>query len=70
MHELSALWRDDNGTSTLEMAIMLALVAVVGICAWQTYGDAIAGSSALSTQTAFGADAAGSVPPPIVPTTD
>jgi len=38
---LKSLWHDEDGLTTVEYALLLALVAVVAIAAWQTLGAAV-----------------------------
>ena len=35
---LKALWKDEEGLTTVEYALLLVLVAIVAIGAWQTLG--------------------------------
>jgi len=43
MHEL---WKDESGLTTVEYALLLALVVVAGITAWQGLGGTVRGSVA------------------------
>ncbi len=70
MGGLRALWHDDEGSSTAEMAMLLAVVAVVGIWAWQTYGSTVADSSAHATRAIFGTDATDPIRPVTVQTSN
>ena len=38
---LRKLWRDEEGLSTVEYALLLVLVVIVGITAWQTLGTKV-----------------------------
>lgn len=35
------LWQDEEGLTTVEYALLLALVVVAGILAWQGLGDTV-----------------------------
>jgi Flp pilus assembly pilin Flp len=35
------LWRDEEGLTTVEYALLLALVVVAGIAAWQGLGNTV-----------------------------
>ena len=35
------LWRDEEGLSTVEYALLLVLIVIVGITAWQTLGTSV-----------------------------
>jgi len=35
------LWKDEEGLTTVEYALLLALVVVAGILAWQGLGDTV-----------------------------
>ena len=48
---LRILVRDEQGVTTLEYAVVLALVAVAGILVWQTFGDTVNESGLDSTQS-------------------
>lgn len=39
----SSLWRDRRGLTTVEYIIVLGLIAVVGIAAWQQFGETLTG---------------------------
>jgi len=41
---LRALWADESGTTTLEYVLLLALIALSGLVAWQRLGMTAAGS--------------------------
>jgi Flp pilus assembly pilin Flp len=32
------LWRDEEGLSTVEYALLVALIVIVGVAAWQALG--------------------------------
>ena len=38
------LWKDEEGLTTVEYALLLALVVVAGITAWQGLGRTVRGS--------------------------
>jgi len=46
---LQNLWVDEGGFTTLEYAILLMLVALAGLMAWQSMGKIVADSVAQST---------------------
>lgn len=35
------LWKDEDGLTTVEYALLLALVVVAGITAWSTLGETV-----------------------------
>ncbi len=37
------LWMDEEGLSTVEYALLLVLIAIAGITAWQTLGSKVSG---------------------------
>ena len=37
------LWRDQRGLTTVEYIIVLGLIAIVGIAAWQQFGETLTG---------------------------
>jgi Flp pilus assembly pilin Flp len=38
-----SLWSDKRGLTTVEYIIVLGLIAVVGIAAWQQFGETLTG---------------------------
>ena len=38
---LKSLWRDEEGLTTVEYALLLALVAIAAITAWTTLGSRV-----------------------------
>ncbi len=38
---MKKLWTDEEGLTTVEYALLLALVVVAGITAWSTLGDTV-----------------------------
>ena len=48
---LKTLMRDEEGITTLEYALVLALIAVASILAWQTFGKTINDSGIRSTES-------------------
>lgn len=36
---IKKLWRDEEGLSTAEYALLLALIVIIGVTAWQALGD-------------------------------
>ena len=43
MDTLRKLWKDEEGLSTVEYALLLVLIVIVGITAWQTLGASVNG---------------------------
>lgn len=43
------LWRDQEGTSKIEYALLLAVIVVVGVAAWARLGDAVGNTARAST---------------------
>ncbi len=37
------LWKDQRGLTTVEYIIVLGLIAIVGIAAWQQFGETLTG---------------------------
>jgi len=54
---LRALARDQRGLTTVEYVIVLALIAVVAVSTWQTFGDAVKGYL-INSSDAIGAEMA------------
>ncbi|HCA46532.1 MAG TPA: Flp family type IVb pilin [Armatimonadetes bacterium] len=52
------LWRDESGVTTVEYALLLALVALVALVSWQNLGRGVNNSASAS------AAAVGSIPAP------
>jgi len=48
-----SLWRDEAGVSTVEYALLLALVTIAGIGAWKTLGNAVK-NTLTQVSTGFG----------------
>ena len=46
---ISRLWKDEEGLTTVEYALLLALVAIAAITAWTTLGSRV--SSTVSSAT-------------------
>ena len=38
---IKRLWEDEDGLTTIEYALLLVLIVIVGITAWQTFGGPI-----------------------------
>ena len=45
------LWKDEEGLTTVEYALLLALVVVAGITAWNTLGDTVGNAVTDSAST-------------------
>jgi len=45
------LWKDEEGLTTVEYALLLALVVVAGIAAWQGLGSTVQNTVTDSTST-------------------
>lgn len=43
------LWADEDGLTSVEYALLLMLMVASGLVAWQSMGDAVAGSAEDST---------------------
>jgi Flp pilus assembly pilin Flp len=41
--ESTDLWKDRRGLTTVEYIIVLGLIAIVGIAAWQQFGETLTG---------------------------
>lgn len=41
--ENTDLWKDQRGLTTVEYIIVLGLIAIVGIAAWQQFGETLTG---------------------------
>ena len=41
--ESTDLWKDQRGLTTVEYIIVLGLIAIVGIAAWQQFGETLTG---------------------------
>ncbi len=54
MSVLRASWLDESGTTSAEMAILVAFMAVIGICAWNYLGGMVGERVGQSTQAMFG----------------
>jgi len=48
---LKSVWKDEDGLTTVEYALLLALVAVVAIAAWQTLGAAVKSKATTAAST-------------------
>jgi Flp pilus assembly pilin Flp len=44
IRQLRSLWEDEAGVTTVEYALILALVSIVAISAWQSLGERIEGT--------------------------
>jgi pilus assembly protein Flp/PilA len=49
------LWKDEEGLTTVEYALLLALVVVAGIAAWQGLGNTVENTVDSSANTIAGA---------------
>jgi len=49
------LWKDEEGLTTVEYALLLALVVVAGIAAWQGLGTTVQSTVTDSSSTLAGA---------------
>jgi Flp pilus assembly pilin Flp len=38
---IKKLWHDEEGLSTVEYALLLVLIVIVGVTAWQTLGHTV-----------------------------
>ncbi len=48
---LRMLVRDERGLTTLEYALVLALIAAAGVLTWQTFGETVNDSGVSSTES-------------------
>lgn len=39
---IKKLWQDEEGLSTVEYALLLVLIVIVGVTAWQSLGHTVA----------------------------
>lgn len=46
---MKAFWSDEEGLTTVEYALLLALVVVAGIAAWQGLGNTVKNTVTTST---------------------
>lgn len=45
------LWKDEEGLTTVEYALLLALVAIAAITAWSTLGTRVSGTVSKATSS-------------------
>ena len=45
------LWKDEEGLTTVEYALLLALVAIAAITAWSTLGSRVSGTVSKATSS-------------------
>ena len=50
---LEGLWRDEEGLSTVEYALLLVLIVIVGVTSWRTLGTSVS-SKVTPASNAFG----------------
>ena len=48
---LKVLWRDEEGLTTVEYALLLALVSIAAITAWSTLGSRVSGTTTSVTSS-------------------
>jgi pilus assembly protein Flp/PilA len=48
---LTKLWKDEEGLTTVEYALLLALVAIAAITAWSTLGGRVSGTVSKATSS-------------------
>jgi Flp pilus assembly pilin Flp len=48
--KMKKLWQDEEGLTTVEYALLLALIVVAGLLAWQGLGDSVQGAVDGSTE--------------------
>lgn len=48
---LKMLWKDEEGLTTVEYALLLALVAIAAITAWSTLGGRVSGTVSTATSS-------------------
>jgi Flp pilus assembly pilin Flp len=44
LRRFAELWKDEEGMTTVEYALLLVLIVTVGILAWQTLGNKVSAS--------------------------
>lgn len=49
--EIGRFYRDEDGTTSVEYALLLALLVVAGLTAWRGLGTAMGGMVEASTET-------------------
>lgn len=49
IHRMLKNWRDEEGLTTVEYALLVALVVILGIAAWSTYGSILRNKVAASS---------------------
>ena len=45
------LWRDEDGLTSVEYALLLAVIVVGGLAAWQSLGDTVANATGDATNS-------------------
>ena len=58
------LWKDEEGLTTVEYALLLALVVVAGIAAWQGLGNTVENAVTGASGTIEGVTTPAPPPPP------
>ena len=53
---MKRLWTDEDGLTTVEYALLLALLVVAAIAVWSTFGAKVRGSVGLSTNALTAAE--------------
>ncbi|MEN6305678.1 MAG: Flp family type IVb pilin [Armatimonadia bacterium] len=48
---LKSVWKDEEGLTTVEYALLLALVAIAAISAWMTLGSRVSGTVTTATSS-------------------
>lgn len=48
---LKMLWKDEEGLTTVEYALLLALVAIAAITAWSTLGSRVSSTVSAATSS-------------------
>lgn len=51
IHRMLKNWRDEEGLATVEYALLLALIVVLAIAAWSTFGSILRNKVAASSNS-------------------
>ena len=54
--KMRELWRDESGVTTVEYALLLVLVALVALGAWQSLGTGVTAAATASADAVDGGD--------------
>ncbi|MCD6361308.1 MAG: Flp family type IVb pilin [Armatimonadetes bacterium] len=51
LRTLAGLWRDEAGLTTVEYAVLLAIIVATSVIAWQHFGQTVSNSGRDSTRS-------------------